>query len=189
MAELLPVISARSATSRAGYIFDPFSRKWKISHDNFIYLSWIDEFLHPNLHVNYLNVLRYYAETYSGGHTSNLSDRFREFARFTYVRRGLADTITSDDLINYRSTLDREHEWYLGSIRGFLKSWVELGYTGIDEDGLGLLEGWRLRGNVKGRAVQTLCPKEGPLSDLEFEALHQALIDAFESDAREEMGS
>jgi integrase len=183
MVELLPVISDRSATSSDGYGFDPFSRKWRISHNKSISLSWIDEFLDPDLHENYLNVLKYYAGKYSYGHTSNLNSRFLGFAKFTHNTRGLVERISSDDLINYRSTLDRGHEWYLASIRGFLKSWVELGYTGVDEDVLGLLEGWRLRGNIKGRAVQTLCPEEGPLSDFEFEALHQALIDAFESDA------
>lgn len=182
MNKLFPNVDNRSAISSAGNIFDPVSRKWRISRDNLIYLSWVDDFLHPSMHSSYLSILRYYAEKYSAGHTSNLSDRFREFARYVHSVRGLIERITANDLINYRSTLDREHEWYLGALRGFLKSWIELGYSGIDEDVPSLLDGWRLRGNIKGRAVQILSPTEGPLSDLEFEALHQALIDGFECD-------
>lgn len=182
MANLLPEVINISATSRAGYNFYPRSRVWEISRDCVIHLSWIDDFLHPNLHDSYLNLLKYYVEKYSAGHANNLSDRFREFSRFSYSNRGLVDNITANDLINYRSTLAKEQEWYLGTIRVFIKAWIELGYSGVDGDVSSLLKGWRLSGNKKGRAVQTLCPKEGPLSDLEFEALHLSLVDAFESE-------
>jgi integrase len=180
MADLSPVVSDQSATSLSGYAFDPHSRKWRISHDNVIYLSWIDDFLNSSLQSGYLSSLQYYAENYSAAHASNLSDRFRAFAKYTYGKRGLVNRVTADDLINYRSILDREHEWYLAAIKGFLKSWAELGYFGIDEDVPALLDSWKLRGNIKGRAVQTLSLKDGPLSDLEFEAMRQKLIDAFE---------
>lgn len=89
--------------------------------------------------------------------------------------------ISREGLISYRSTLSREHEWYLGSLRGFLKPWIKLGYTGINDNVKDLLNNWRLKGNIKGRAVQTLCPTEGPLSDLEFEALHQKLVEGYET--------
>lgn len=180
MTDLLAVVSEQTVTSYAGYAFDPLSRKWTISRDNHISLSWIDDVFSTDLKHNFLKVLRHYAQTSSPGHTNNLSDRFRGLARFTHSNRGVIDTISSNDLINYRATLDREHEWYLGSLRGFLKKWIELGYSGVDEDVLTLLDGWRLKGNIKGRAVQTLCPIEGPLSDLEFSALYQSLVDAFE---------
>ncbi|MDE2420852.1 MAG: site-specific integrase [Gammaproteobacteria bacterium] len=169
-------------TSNEGYIFDPQSRIWRISKDNVIYLSWLDEFLHPNLHDSYLSVLKYYVVTLSGGHANNVSDRFREFARFTYSSQGLITGITSIDIINYRSTLNRENEWYLGALRGFFKTWIKFKISGIEGEIADLLKGWTLHANTKGRAVQTLCPEQGPLSDLEFESLHQALIDAFETD-------
>lgn len=180
MTELLPRDLVRSAISREGYSFEPQVRKWQISHDVCIYLSWIDDFLDPCLHNSYLNVLRYYAEKYSAGHTCNLSDRFRDYAKYISEKCGIINKIAADDLISYRSILSREHEWYLGSIRVFLKSWFDLGYSGIDADVPQLLNGWTLRGNIKGRAVQTFCPFTGPLSNLEYEALQLALIDAFE---------
>ena len=183
MADLLPVVLSQTVTSRTGHVFDPTSRIWRISHDNKINLSWVDNLLHHNLRNNSLNLLSYYAEKYSAGHTIHLGDGFRRFAKFTYEKRGLVEKITSDDIINYRATLDREHEHYLGVLRGFIKSWVDLGYSGVDEDVPSLLDGWRLRGNIKGRAVQTLSPTDGPLSDFEFEGLHQGLIDSFESES------
>jgi len=124
----------------------------------------------------------HYAQKYSASHTNNQSLRFQHFARQRFQITGQPLLgVLAEDLISYRSTLDKEHEWYLGSLRGFLKSWFELGCSGIDEHIVDLLESWRLKGNVKGLAVQTLCPLEGPLSDFEFEALHQVIIDAFES--------
>ncbi len=180
MTNFLPVITEQTTTSYAGFVFNPSSRIWKISRDNKIYLSWVDKFLSATLSQNFLNVLKHYAQTYSSGHASNLSDRFRELSRFTYSNRGVIDKISSNDLINYRATLDREHEWYLGTLRGFLRTWIDLGYVGIDANVPSLLDNWRIRGNTKGRAVQCLSPTEGPLSDIEFSALHQALVDAFE---------
>lgn len=180
MINLLPTITDKTATSYSGFDFDISSRIWKISRDNTIYLSWIDKFLSEDLRENFINVLKHYVQKYSAGHASNLSDRFRELSRFTHSVCGVIDKISSNNLINYRASLDREHEWYLGSLRGFLKTWIDLGYSSIDSEVPDLLDGWRIKGNIKGRAVQCLSPTDGPLSDIEFSALHQALTDAFE---------
>jgi len=180
MTNLLPDIANKTTTSYSGFDFDASSRIWKISRDNKIYLSWIDKFLSDGIRENFLNVLKHYVQKYSPGHASNLSDRFRELSRITHNINGVIDYISSNDLINYRATLDREHEWYLGSLRGFLKTWIDLGYSGIDKEVSNLLDGWRIKGNIKGRAVQCLSPTDGPLSDIEFSALHQTLTDAFE---------
>lgn len=180
MTNLLPDVANKTTTSYSGFDFDAASRIWKISRDNKIYLSWIDKFLSDSLRENFLHVLKHYVQKYSPGHASNLSDRFRELARFIHSISGIVGNIFSSDLINYRATLDREHEWYLGSLRGFLKTWIDLGYSGIDKEVFNLLDGWRIKGNIKGRAVQSLSPTDGPLSDIEFSALHQALTDAFE---------
>ncbi len=182
MTNLLPDIASKTATSYSGFDFDASSRIWKISRDNKIYLSWIDKFLSDGLRENFLNVLIHYVQKYSPGHASNLSDRFRELSRFLHSINGVVGNLSSSDLINYRATLDREHEWYLGSLRGFLKTWIDLGYSGIDKEVFNLLDGWRIKGNIKGRAVQCLSPTDGPLSDIEFSALHQALTDAFEEE-------
>lgn len=180
MADVIPAVLDHSGISFRGYRFDLHDRKWQISHEIFINLTWIDTWLHPDLHSSFINLLKYYAETYSPSHTSNLCGRFKNYVKITYEKQGLFSQITSDDLINYRSMLDKKHEWYLGSLRGFFKSWNELGYSGIAEDVFSLLNSWRLQGNNKGFAVQTQCPLQGPLSDIEYEALQLALIDAFE---------
>jgi integrase len=76
--------------------------------------------------------------------------------------------------------LEKQREWRLGTLSGFLQRWHQLGYEGVAKDVIDLLRGWRIRGNAKGVAVQTLCPQKGPLSELEYAALRQRLVDAFE---------
>jgi len=184
MSDLALVTTPPIATSHEGYAFEPSNKIWKISHEHKLTLRWVDQLLGTDLATSFLKVLEHYAKKYSASHTKNLCWRFQHFALQRYqVSSQCLLKISAEALIGYRSTLDGEHEWYLGALRGFLKSWVNLGYSGIDENVPDLLDNWRIRGNVKGRAVQTLCPTEGPLSDLEFEALHQRSIDAFENNS------
>lgn len=180
---MLKLASAeKTATSQEGYIFNPENRIWKISREYPINLNWIDELLEKEISDSFLHVLTHYAQKYSAAHTFNQAMRFQHFAKEQCQNNcNLLANVSSEGLISYRSTLNREHEWYLGSLRGFLKSWIKLGYTGINDDVKDLLDNWRLKGNIKGRAVQTLCPTEGPLSDLEFEALHQKLVEGYET--------
>ena len=174
------IVEDQSHHSYSGHPFDLTSRKWKISKDNILYLSWIDDFFEKEMKQNFLKVIKYYVENYSAGHANNLSDRFREFSRYLYNAKGLISQISATDLINYKSSIDQKHEWYI--IRVFLKKWLDLGYSGIQDDTKDLIDNLRIKGNIKGKAVQMLCPKSGPLSDLEFEGLFQVLVDSFEMD-------
>ncbi|HUZ97253.1 MAG TPA: site-specific integrase [Edaphobacter sp.] len=174
----IPVASI--VTSRDGYQFDLASRKWKLSRDRTVSLEWVQDVLSTSLAESLVKVLVHYAITYSADHTNNICDRFRAFTRWVSAKRGPLERISSVDLISYRSTLDSKHEWYLAVIGGLLKTWVDLRVPGIDVGIPSLLNGWTLRGNTKGLAVQIKCPIQGPLSDLEYEALQQRLLDAFE---------
>lgn len=171
---------ASIATSRDGFKFDPTTRHWRLSRDIAIGLGWMDEFLDDPLQTGTLKALLHYAEIYSAAHTRNMGDRLNALLSFAFLKDGRQSRITPHMLINYRATLNRTTEYYLGALKGFLKRWVELGYSGVDPEVVPLLDGWRLRGNIKGNAVQTKCPHKGALSALEYEALQQRLLDAFE---------
>lgn len=184
MADIVPNSDRNIAISHDGYAFEPNANTWKISHQHSLTLRWVDELLAIELARSFLKVLEHYAIKYSASHAKNMCWKFQHFALNHYQSTGQRLLkVSAEALIGYRSTLDREHEWYLGSLRGFLRTWANLGYSGLSESVPSLLESWRIKGNIKGRAVQTLSPTEGPLSDLEFEALHQRLVDAFERDA------
>lgn len=168
--------------SLGGYEFDPESDRWRLSRDRVVSLGWIQGALSSSLATSLRAALRHYALVSSADHTSNICDRFRAFAQWSNAQHGVLQKISSNSLISYRSTLAREHEWYLGVISGFLKTWFDLGISGVDSDVPSLLNGWILRGNVKGRAVRIKCPHTGQLSDLEYEGLQQRLLTAYQQD-------
>lgn len=65
-------------------------------------------------------------------------------------------------------------------IRGFLRKWHELGYPGVSEEVIELLDGWTIKGNVKGDLIKRLDPVKGPLSDLELQGFNEGAVRAFE---------
>jgi integrase len=173
--------SNRLAISFSGYRFEPKNPKWKLSHEINLNILSAAQFLQPNLQKNYLKVIRYYAENYSAGYVCNIYHRFKAFILFTHEKQGVLNSIRLIDVIIYRASLVPEKQFYMASLRCFFKSWAELGYSGVDGDVPVIMTRWKVPHCVKGRAVRTLCPISGPLSDLEFEALHQATITAFET--------
>jgi len=124
-------------------------------------------------------VLGWYAENRSPDHLTNMFQRLKHFAK---ARASYAQTLTSisaDDLINYRASLDKTSEWYLSTLAGLLRRWHRLGYPGVDDDAVLLLKQLRLHGNRKGEAVLTMDPNEGPFTYLELEGLQAALNAAY----------
>jgi integrase len=161
--------------SRAGYWFDVNAPTWILDKDNNLSLTRIRESLRGESLQGFIATLAHYAKTMSGSHARNIADR----CAVMLVETG-AMSIDTTALINYRATLDRENEWKLGTIRGFLYKWHDLGYPGISDDVIDLLKGWTLKGNIKGDAVKRLDPNEGPLTDNELTAFNEGVVRAFE---------
>lgn len=161
--------------SRAGYWFDEDESVWNLDKDNAVHIERFRETLSRDLLKGFISTLANYARTMSGSHTRNIADRCSAMLSKTG-----ADSINTTVLINYRALLDPENEWKLGTIRGFLFKWHDLGYPGVGEDVIDLLESWTLRGNVKGDAVKRLDPNEGPLTDNELLAFNEGVVRAFE---------
>lgn len=161
--------------SRAGYWFDVEAPIWNLDKNNDLYISKIDQHLPEESRYGFLATMTHYATTMSAAHTRNIAENFHVFLRDTKPAH-----IDTASLINWRSTLKREHEWKLGTIRGFLYKWHDLGYSGIDKDVIDLLQSWTLQGNIKGDAVKRLDPNEGPLTDNELTAFNDGVVRAFE---------
>ncbi|AOM42445.1 hypothetical protein [Xenorhabdus hominickii] len=53
------------------------------------------------------------------------------------------------------------------------------GYPGISKEVLDFLDGLRLRGLEKGKAIKSLDPEEGPLTEIEMSALIDAMMQAY----------
>lgn len=168
--------------SYENYKFDLTSRVWILSRDVTVNIEWVDELFNEPLRRGAIQALVHFARTYSAHHAKNMSFYLKQFSCFVYKSHGELSYISSSMLISYRSTLDRHTEYYLGALSGFIKQWHDIGFAGIDNDVPSLLDGWTFKGNVKGRAVNIKDVHKGPLTDIEFEALHQKALDAFEKD-------
>lgn len=107
------------------------------------------------------------------------------FSTFVTFLKNLAERendsinqITPEDILAYKISSDKAVH-YLAQVRSFIKQWVALGAPGIGKDVADLLTQLKLKQNPVGVAVATLDPKEGPFSDLEFEAIQAALNKAY----------
>lgn len=168
--------------SREGYRVRFNDERWKLSKDVDISVSALAQTLSGDMYMSFRHVLVFYAQSSSPSHVQNL------FYRCKYYLEATVDQIpfSIESLIFYRSMLDKKTEWYLGTLRGFVKQWADLGYAGIPIETLALLDKWTLKGNEKGYAVQSMCPDSGPLTDIEMEGVIAAVITAY-GDARLEL--
>lgn len=171
-------LSNEKITSKAGYSFNLDDKYWRLDNNTNIPVDAVVSLLDVELSENYTKVLAYYASSYSSSHVDNINSRFLNFIRITDT--SLA--ITESALINYRSNISRSNEWYLGTLRGFFKKWHDLGYDGVTHEIIELLNGWTLKGNVKGDVIKRLDPIRGPLSDFELQGFNEGVVQAFERD-------
>ncbi len=161
--------------SKAGYFFNFEDEYWLLDKNTKINVSSIHGYLDLKNESSFLKVLSMYAENYSASHVQNIYYRFLHFLRTTETTE-----ITTTSLINYRACLTDHTEWYLGTIRGLLRRWYELGYPGINKDVIDLLDGWVIKGNVKGDVIKRLDPTKGPLTDIELLTFNEGTIQAYE---------
>ena len=172
----LPTLAPVRIRAKAnGYFFQLYNTSWVLDKNTAVTLVDIHHYLSGEKLDGCLRTLAFYASNLSASHTLNIIMRFQHMLRETDARE-ITDTV----LINYRSMLSPATEWYLATIRGFLRSWHQLGYPGISKDVILLLDGWTLKGNRKGDAVKRMDPQEGPLTDNELTAFNEGAVRAYE---------
>jgi integrase len=161
--------------SRDGYRIRFDDERWKLSKDIDIPMFALAEAMNAHIYLSFRHVLAFYAKTSAPSHARNLFERCKHYLESTV---GMP-LFSVESLISYRSMLDKKTEWYLGTLRGFIRQWAYLGYAGISSDTLSLLDKWTLKGNEKGYAVQSMCPDSGPLTDIEMEGVIAAVVTAY----------
>lgn len=172
----LPALASELISAKSnGYLFRLYDCKWILDKNITVKLNCIHQYLVGQTLDGCLQTLAFYASNLSSSHTKNIIERLQHMLRVTN-----ATEITDTILINYRSMLVPATEWYLGTIRGFLRRWHSLGYPGISKDVIRLLDGWTLQGNRKGDAVKRLDPQSGPLTDIELQAFNEGAVRAYE---------
>jgi integrase len=126
------------------------------------------------------SVMSWHVERYAPMTLNNLMDRlkamFRALAVSDHQKR---NSITAADLINYRSHLGKQREYYFATLRSFLVRWSALGYPGVTDDAVEFVTDLKVGNNPRGNAVATLDPKQGPLTTIEHEGLLSELHGAY----------
>lgn len=153
--------------STDGYEVEIQSNYWRLSKDVSFYLDALPGWLEFDFLNTFKQVLSIYGQTSSAAHTENL---FRQLKNYFYSVSSQAPFSTAS-LISYRANLGTKNGWYLGYVRAFARTWVSMGYHGIPPESVTLMEKWKIRGNEKGFAVQSMCPESGPLTDTEMQGI------------------
>ena len=171
-----PIVAKQHYHARAsGYSFSLSDDYWTLDKNVQIKVGQVARLLSEPTRRGFLQTLAFYASELSAYHTQNISMRLLHMLRLSEARE-----INETVLINYRASLDSGTEWYLGVIRGFLRRWHRLGYPGLSQDVMRLLDSWIIKGNRKGDAVKRKDPDVGPLTDNELQAFNEGAIQAFE---------
>jgi len=170
----IPQHQGETFLSREGYIVELDDDRWRLSKDIDIAVgSFCKSF--PGDSGVFRRVLAFYAKHNAPSHARNLMERVAHYVR----ELNGSDLFSVESIISYRASLDKAHEWYLSSTRIFIQQWARLGYPGIPNETLTLLDNLVIKGNEKGRAVQSMCPDEGPLTDIEMQGVIEATTHAF----------
>lgn len=169
------VLARKQLISKAGYLFYLEDEYWQLDKNTKIPVGSLRGLLDEETENGFFSTLIFYAANLSAAHVQNIFFRFLHFLRSVG-----GPQITESMLINYRAALTTDIEWYLSTIRGFLKKWHELGYEGISDDVIELLDGWTLKGNIKGDVIKRLDPVSGPLSDIELQGFNEGVVQAYE---------
>ncbi|BCS42441.1 MULTISPECIES: site-specific integrase [Pseudomonas syringae group genomosp. 2] len=163
-----------SFVSKDGHEVDVYASHWRLSKDIGFFLNTLPTWLDDDFKRTFKQVLSIYGETCSAQYTMALYRRFRSYFEATHA----LPLFSPESMISYRSQI-ADAEWELSSMRAFIRTWVSLGYPGASADTLKMMEGWRIKGNEKGYAVQSMCPENGPLTDIEMEAIVSGVLDCY----------
>lgn len=161
--------------SKANYEFDVYSDNWQLDTNVRLNLTLLEPLsLTPKFSECFRLALADYAAEFSSSYTSNI---FRECrALFAF---GVTNKISEKHVVNFKSSLTKNTEYKLGSIRAFLLDWHDKEIYGVDKKVVGLLSALKISGNEKGKAVALGCPFSGAYTLEEQSAFITWYVDAF----------
>ncbi|MBP8116426.1 MAG: tyrosine-type recombinase/integrase [Nitrospira sp.] len=162
-------------TSTAGYVFNEADDRWVLDKDSKLNVKAVADLIDENLVPGYIATLSHFATNHSGDHAQSLNYHLKKYLSATGK-----SSFDSEGLINFRSSLPPHQDYYAAKVRIFLSQWNVLGYHGVSDSLMSLLNGWRIKGNIKGDAVKRRDPSKGPLTDNELAAFNESAARGFE---------
>lgn len=167
--------------TRNGIKFDPNEDKWDITDANRkIRIDFNKLNFNKDSLFGLKNTMKLYFEYQSARHAENMYKLLKNLCDYIFdIQKIKISKITDIDLINFRSYIGKEREWYLGSLSGFLKKWYKMGNSCLTKEAYGYLEETKFKSNSKGVAVLTMDPIHGPFTDLELESIQSAINNSY----------
>lgn len=163
------------AHTKSGAEYNPRLREWNIrdqlsiSNLNFDLLPSQAEPLIFGLKYTLIILL----ETEAVTSTKKGFHAFVAFTRFLVAKRPyLINEIRDTEIKGYIASSKTAYS-YTQDFRALLNKWSTLGAPGIDPSVKTLFDKIKIKRLPSMVAVSTLCPKKGPLTDLEFESIDQ----------------
>ena len=167
------------ARSRDGISWNPHDHFWQfpcLSGIRSLNFGEVNPILSTQVGFSLKYLLMHYLSNFSVDHSVTGFNRIKALVKFAHnANDGPIRNITLEMVVAYRTTLGFRKEWYLGTMRGFFKSWLDLRLPGLDPKVVDWLGEVKLKGNIKGEAVRTLDPAKGAFSDIEFQGIISAL--------------
>ena len=168
-------------TTFSGIRFNPRSDRWSYRESTqSISLNFKSLNASEDLVLSIKKGLMWYVENKSSGYVSGIFSVVKSM--LLTIRRDKSEIIfiSASDVLNYKSTLSTKSAYFLGRLSTFLRKLHELGLKGIGDDAIALLKQLRVKGGVKGEAVLTMDPLDGPYTDIEVQSIQDAVNRSYE---------
>lgn len=124
--------------------------------------------------------LIWYVENKSSGYTSGIFSVVKRMLKSVKREKNEILFISAHDILNFKSTLKSRDSYVLARLSTFLRKLNELGLEGVSGDAIVLLKQLRIKGGLKGEAVLTMDPLNGPYTEIEVQSIQDALNDSYE---------
>lgn len=180
------------AYTRSGVAFTPSGSHWQFrdgSKDINCNFNLIPQLTQPLVHGLKVALIWRFKNESAATASHNFNSTLRLLRAVTKLRESdeksdkkaqPIEQISSQDILNFRSS-SKANESVLANLTGFLRKWHGLGVAGIGDDVIKLLDKITIKSATRGVAVNAPSPESGPFSDLEYEAIQEALNTGFKA--------
>lgn len=160
-----------------GYNFIIPDIKWQLDKNNCVYPHKVADRMPESMRVGYLNTLAYFSSEYSAGYIKNINHIFSQWLRMMDF-----ETIDAKAVNQFNVSLGQEKNYQLNSIKKFLTKWKNLGYVGVENSALIMLEKIRIKPNSTGEAVKRRDPNCGPLTEEDLKLILKSISKLLKED-------
>lgn len=160
-----------------GYSFKLSDTKWQLDKETCIFPHKIADKMPESMRIGYLTTVAYFSAEYSAGYTKNINQIFSQWLGMVDIK-----TIDANAVYQFNVSLGPEKNYKLNSIKKFLTKWKKLGYVGVENSALRMLEKIKIKTNLTGEAVKRRDPNSGPLTEEELKIIIESITTLLEKD-------